>query len=223
MGDFLRMWEVVATKKTLSVITVAIVEDNNGLRTTLEKFVAKSPDFKIVGCCDTAEEALAKFPTLKPEVVLMDIHLPGRSGIECTRRLRDVCPETQVLILTVYDDQENILNALKAGASGYLLKRASPQEILQAIKDVKEGGAPMSSQIARKVVASFREEPPEPGAESLTERESEVLGYLTKGYSSKEIASRMSVSLNTVKTHLKHIYAKLHVRSRTEILLRFRP
>jgi DNA-binding NarL/FixJ family response regulator len=204
------------------VITVAIVEDNSGLRTTLEKFVARSPDFEIVGCCDTAEEALAKFPALKPNVVLMDINLPGRSGIECTRRLRDVCPDTRVLILTVYDDSENILNALKAGAHGYLLKRATPQEILEAIRDVYDGGAPMSSQIARKVVASFRETKPEQGAETLTERESEVLGFLTKGYSGKEIASRMSVSLNTVKTHLKHIYAKLHVRSRTEILLRFR-
>lgn len=202
--------------------TIAIVEDNRDLRTTLATIVGAAPGYTVVGACGTAEEALVRLPRLKADVVLMDIHLPGRTGIECTRRLRDLCPATQVLILTVYDDSENILNALKAGASGYLLKRASPQEILEAISDVREGGAPMSSQIARKVVASFRETPPDPAAETLTEREAEVLGHITRGYSGKEIADRMSVSLNTVKTHLKHVYAKLHVRSRTEILLRYR-
>jgi DNA-binding NarL/FixJ family response regulator len=202
--------------------TVAIVEDNPELRSTLSRIVSDAPGCELVGSSDTAEEALAKFPKLSPDIVLMDIHLPGRSGIECTRKLRDLCPDTRVLILTVYDDSENILNALKAGANGYLLKRASPQEIVRAISDVHEGGAPMSSQIARKVVASFRETPPDPATETLTDRESEVLGFLTKGYSTKEIAERMSISLNTIKTHLKHIYAKLHVRSRAEILLRFR-
>ena len=202
--------------------TIAIVEDNRDLRSTLERIVASSPLCTMIGSCGTAEEALLQLPKLQPQVVLMDINLPGRSGIECTRRLRDLCPGTQILILTVYDDSENILNALKAGASGYLLKRASPEEILEAIGDVKEGGAPMSSQIARKVVASFREVPPDPAAETLTEREAEVLSLITHGYSGKEIADRLSVSVNTVKTHLKHVYAKLHVRSRTEILLRFR-
>jgi len=202
--------------------TVAIVEDNAELRGSLERIITESPDFELVGACDTAETALARLPKKPPQVVLMDINLPGRSGIECTRHLRDKCPDTQVLILTVYDDSDNILNALKAGACGYLLKRATPAEILQAITDVKEGGAPMSISIARKVVASFREPPPDPAAETLTERQSEVLGYLTKGYSTKEIAAAMFVSLNTVKTHLKNIYAKLHVRSRSEILLRYR-
>ena len=202
--------------------TVAIVEDNRDLRTTLARMIGAAPGYTVVAACSTAEEALAQLPRLQPQVVLMDIHLPGRTGIECTRRLRDLCPATSVLILTVYDDSENILSALKAGASGYLLKRASPSEILEAIVDVREGGAPMSSQIARKVVASFREVPPDPAAETLTERETEVLAKITRGYSSKEIADQMSVSVNTVKTHLKHIYAKLHVRSRTEILLRFR-
>ena len=204
------------------VTTVAIVEDNRDLRTTLARMVGDTPGYTVVAACSTAEEALSQLPRLQPHVVLMDIHLPGRTGIECTRRLRDLCPATSVLILTVYDDSDNILSALKAGASGYLLKRASPVEILEAIGDVRDGGAPMSSQIARKVVASFREVPPHPGTESLTEREAEVLAHITKGYSSKEIADKMSVSVNTVKTHLKHIYAKLHVRSRTEILLRFR-
>jgi DNA-binding NarL/FixJ family response regulator len=173
--------------------------------------------------CSTAEDALREMPGAKPDVVLMDIHLPHRSGIECTRRLRDLCPATQVLILTVYDDNDNIFNALKAGASGYLLKRAAPVEILAAITEVKGGGAPMSTQIARKVVASLREPPTDPmaGGESLTERELEVLGYMSKGYSEKEIADKMHVSLNTIKSHRKHVYCKLHIRSRTEILLRY--
>jgi len=208
------------------MITVGIVEDNRGLRESLSQMVNSAPGFRCVCVCSTAEEGLLEIPAAQPDVVLMDIHLPVRSGIECTRRLKDLCPTVQVLILTVYEDNENILNALKAGASGYLLKRASPAEILASISDVKEGGAPMSSQIARKVVASFREPTRTARLEdqqALTERENEVLGYLTKGYAAKEIADRMHVSVPTVKTHLQHIYTKLHVRSRTEVLLRFRP
>jgi DNA-binding NarL/FixJ family response regulator len=207
------------------MIKVGIVEDNRDLRESLSRMVDGAHGFLCVCACCTAEEGLREIPGAQPDVVLMDIHLPVRSGIECTRRLKDLCPTVQVLILTVYEDSENILNALKAGASGYLLKRASPAEILAAISDVKEGGAPMSSQIARKVVASFREpvRSVQPEEQTLTERESEVLGFLTKGYASKEIADKMHVSVPTVKTHLQHIYTKLHVRSRTEILLRFRP
>jgi DNA-binding NarL/FixJ family response regulator len=206
------------------MITVGIVEDNRDLRESLFRMVNSAPGFRCVCACSTAEEGLREIPSAKPDVVLMDIHLPVRSGIECTRRLKDLCPKVQVLILTVYEDNENILNALKAGASGYLLKRASPAEILASISDVKEGGAPMSSQIARKVVASFREptRAARPEEQALTERENEVLGYLTKGYAAKEIADKMHVSVCTVKTHLQHIYTKLHVRSRTEVLLRFR-
>jgi DNA-binding NarL/FixJ family response regulator len=171
-----------------------------------------------------AEDAIRSLPDFAADVVLMDIHLPVRSGIECTRRLKDLCPKLQVLILTVYEDTESIFDALKAGASGYLLKRSRPPEILAAIADVAGGGSPMSSQIARQVVASFQAPSPslDPVGEPLSERETEVLGYLTKGYSGKEIAEKIHVSINTVKTHLKHIYQKLHVRSRSEILLRFR-
>lgn len=204
--------------------TIGIVEDNRDLRASLARMVDDAPGFRCVCACSTAEEGLREIPRVQPDVVLMDIHLPVRSGIECTRRLKDLCPSVQVLILTVYEDNENILNALKAGASGYLLKRASPAEILAAIADVKEGGAPMSSQIARKVVASFREPSRTAQAEeqTLSERENEVLGYLTQGYATKEIADKMHVSVNTIKTHLQHIYTKLHVRSRTEVLLRYR-
>lgn len=200
-------------------IRIAIVEDNHDLR----EMVAAVPRFRFVCAFSNAEDAIRNLPKHAPDVVLMDIHLPFRSGIECTRRLKDLCPDLQVLILTVYEDSESILDALKAGASGYLLKRSSPAQILEAIDDVIDGGAPMSSQIARQVVTSFRRPAPtlETVGEPLSERENEVLGYLAKGYSGKEIAEKMSVSINTVKTHLKHIYQKLHVRSRSEVMLRF--
>ncbi len=204
-------------------IKIGIVEDNHELREALQQMIEAAPGLHCVCAYSNAEDAIRNLPKNAPDVVLMDIHLPFRSGIECTRRLKDLCPALQVLILTVYEDSESIFDALKAGASGYLLKRSSPSEILAAIADLRIGGAPMSSQIARQVVASFQAPAPslESEGEPLSERESEVLGYITKGYSSKEIADKMHVSINTVKTHLKHIYQKLHVRSRTEILLRF--
>ncbi|HVM48354.1 MAG TPA: response regulator transcription factor [Candidatus Acidoferrum sp.] len=202
--------------------TVAIVEDDRDFRATLAHYLDEAPGCRCVCACSTSEEALQKIPRLQPEVVLMDIHLPNMSGIECTRRLKELCPDLQILMLTVYEDNERIFNALKAGAGGYLLKRADPADILHAIQDVKQGGAPMSSQIARRVVQSFRE-----GAknaqkvEALSEREEEILQHLSKGYSTKEIADRLSVSVNTVRTHLQHIYHKLHVRSRTEAVVKF--
>jgi len=206
-----------------SMITIGIVEDNRDLRASLKRMVDNAPGYRCVCVCGSAEDALREMPAAKPEVVLMDIHLPNRSGIVCTRQLRDLCPATQVLILTVYEDYDSILNALKAGASGYLLKRSSPREILQAITEVKDGGSPMSTQIARKVVASFRE-PSKSGhaaEDSLSEREAEVLGFMTHGLSEKEIADKLHVSVNTIKSHRKHVYQKLHVRSRSEIMLRY--
>lgn len=207
----------------MSDLRISIVEDNNDLRETLQLLIENEPGLTFVSAYSNAEDAIRRLPKNAPDVVLMDIHLPFRSGIDCTRALKDLCPDLRVLILTVYEDSENIFDALKAGASGYLLKRSSPSEIIAAISDVAEGGAPMSSRIASQVVASFQKPTPtlEPEGDPLSERETEVLGYLTKGYSGKEIADKMSVSINTVKTHLKHIYQKLHVRSRTEILLRF--
>jgi len=206
------------------MITVGIVEDNRSLRESLTQMVNGAQGFRCVCVCGSAEDGLREIPRARPDVVLMDIHLPVRSGIECTRRLKDLCPSVQVLILTVYEDNENILNALKAGASGYLLKRVTQDEILTAIKDVKDGGSPMSSHVARKVIATFREPSNEFPADEqmLSERENEVLGFLTKGYTAKEIADKMHVGVSTIRTHLQHIYTKLHVRSRTEVLLRFR-
>jgi DNA-binding NarL/FixJ family response regulator len=201
---------------------VAIVEDNRGFRATLQSVLNEAPDCCCVGACDTAEEALKVIPQLSPDVVLMDLHLPNMSGVDCTRRLKDLCPAVQILVLTVYEDNKRIFGALKAGASGYLLKRSDPADILLAIEDVKRGGAPMSSQIARRVVQSFREATREPlKGERLSQREEEILQQLCKGYSTKEIATHFSVSVNTVKTHLKRIYEKLHVRSRAEAVFKF--
>lgn len=204
------------------MITVGIVEDNRDFRNTLSRYLNDAPGYKCVAVCSSAEEALKVLPKISPEVVLMDIHLPAMSGMACTRRLKDICPTTQILILTVYEDNERVFGALKAGASGYLLKRADPADILRAIQEVKQGGAPMSSQVARQVVQSFREETQDARkVENLSEREEEILEQLSKGYSTKEIADRTSVSVNTVRTHLQHIYEKLHVRSRTEAVLKY--
>lgn len=204
-------------------IRIGIVEDNRALRETLQQMIEVAPGLTFVWACSNAEDAIRSMQQDAPDVVLMDIHLPVRSGIECTRRLKDLCPNLHVLILTVYDDTESIFDALKAGASGYLLKRSSPAEIIAAIADVAAGGAPMSSLVAHQVVAFFQTPLPsiEPLGDPLSERETEVLGYLTKCYSGKEIAVKMHISINTVKAHLKHIYQKLHVRSRSEIMLRF--
>jgi DNA-binding NarL/FixJ family response regulator len=211
-----------ATQTTTTLTSVAIVEDNRDFRTTLANYLEQAPGYRCVCACGSAEEALQKIPKLCPDVVLMDIHLPNMSGMACTRRLKDICPAIQILILTVYEDNERVFGALKAGASGYLLKRADPSDILRAIQEVKQGGAPMSSQIARQVVQSFREEKAQnPKVETLSEREEEILQQLSKGYSTKEIAERTSVSVNTVRTHLQHIYDKLHVRSRTEAILKY--
>ena len=204
------------------MINVAIVEDNRSFREKLASYLNDAPGYKCAYSCDSAEDALKAIPRLAPDVVLMDIHLPNMSGVECARKLKDICPSVQILILTVYEDNDRIFGALKAGASGYLLKRADPAEILRAIQEVKQGGAPMSGLIARRVVQSFREADSNTSrSEKLSQREEDILRQLSKGYSTKEIADRLFVSVNTVRTHLQHIYDKLHVHSRTEALLKF--
>jgi DNA-binding NarL/FixJ family response regulator len=204
------------------MIHVALVENDNDVRESLAQYINESPGFKCVCACDTAEDALRVIPKCRPDVVLMDIHLPGRSGIECTRRLKKLCPLIHIIILTVCDDQDKIFSALKAGASGYLLKRTDPFEILDAVKDVKQGGAPMTGQIARKVIQSFREKPSQSRiAAALSERERELLVLMARGLCAKEIAQQLSVSINTVRTHLQHIYEKLHVHSRSEAIIKY--
>lgn len=203
-------------------ITVGIVEDDAGIRQSLEWLLKSSPEFSCVAACQNVGEALSVLPKAMPEVVLMDINLPDRSGIECTVQLKELLPSVQVVMITVYDDSDKVFNALRAGASGYILKRAAPERILQAIREVHAGGVPMSSEIARKVLGAFREPSPAPaGEQNLSRREQEVLELLSQGCSNKEIADKLFISIETVTWHLRHIYTKLHVRSRTQAALKF--
>lgn len=202
-------------------ITVSIVEDDAGVRSSLAKLIDSSAGFRCLSQHPTAENAMHELPKSNPDVILMDINLPGVSGVECVRRLKPILPGTQIIMLTVYQNTEHIFNALAAGATGYLLKQTPPAELLSAIRDVHGGGSPMSSHIARKIVQSFQR--PVPAArdtENLSPRESEVLDLLAKGYLYKEIADKMGLSYATVHTHIRHIYEKLHVRSRTEAVAR---
>jgi len=199
-------------------IRVSIVEDDTRVRGNLAKLIQVSPGFECVSVHPNAEEALADLPGVRPDVVLMDINLPGLNGVECVRQLKPGLPGTQVVMLTVYENTDLIFQALSAGATGYMLKQTPPAELLEAVRDVHNGGSPMSSHIARKVVASFQQ-PPSAAAEelsTLTTREQEVLDYLAKGFLYKEIADVLKISYDTVHTHIRKIYEKLHVRSRTE-------
>jgi DNA-binding NarL/FixJ family response regulator len=205
------------------LVKVAIVEDDVGLRRSLERLLNLTPGFRCIYACGSGEEAMKLIPANPPDVVLMDIHLPNRSGIECAAFLRQRVPELQIIMLTAYDDAHTIFKALRAGASGYLLKRARPEAIFEAIHEARRGGAPMSSEIARQVVAAFQEPPPAGTVdEGLSRREQEILEHLLRGFSNKDIAAQLSISIFTVKNHLRHIYEKLHVRSRTDVLLKYR-
>jgi len=203
---------------------VAIVEDKPGLRQYLTELVGGTPGYRCVCACGSSEEALLKIPAARPDVVLMDIHLPGESGIACTAQLRQKLPNVQVIMLTVYKDIKVITQALKAGACGYVLKRADEKEILDAIAEVRAGGAPMTSEIARMVVRTFMETPKplDPnGTEQLSVRESELLALVAEGFTNKEIAARLGISNDTVRSHLVHIFEKLHVRCRTEAAAKY--
>jgi DNA-binding NarL/FixJ family response regulator len=203
-------------------ISVAIVEDNPEIRRNLSRYIDEAPGFRCAIACASGEEALRVLPESPPDVVLMDIQMPGMSGIACTASLKKSLPSVPVMMLTVYEDNDAIFNALKAGASGYLLKRSAPAKLLEAIKELHHGGAPMTSEIARRVIDSFH--PAKAAAhadDKLTAREEEILECLAKGYVTKEIADRLSVSYDTVRYHLKHIYDKLHVHSRTEAVIKY--
>jgi DNA-binding NarL/FixJ family response regulator len=203
-------------------IRVSIVEDDRVTRESLSALISRSPEHHCVGAYATAEIALQEVPKSLPEVLVVDINLPGKSGIECVAALTAVHRELQVLMLTTYDDTENIFDSLRAGASGYLLKRAPASELLEAITEVSHGGSPMSSHIARKVVSHFHR-PPKVAAEmqTLTAREGEILSHLAQGLQYKEIADRLGISASTVRAHLHTIYGKLHVQSRTEAVVKY--
>jgi DNA-binding NarL/FixJ family response regulator len=202
---------------------IAIVEDNKTIRESLAEFVQTDPECRCVCTCATAEEALKQIPRHSPEIVLMDIQLPNLSGIECCAQLKQLLPAVQIIMVTVYEDTDRIYKALRAGACGYLLKRCAPEDLVSAIREVRQGGAPMSREIARKVIASFQE-PVAAAAEveELSPREREILELLAEGFPNKEIAGRVGVTNGTVRWHLRHVYHKLHVRSRTEAALKFR-
>lgn len=203
-------------------LRVALVEDKPDVRESWARLISSQPDLECVCTCASAEEALKVIPEANPDVILMDIFLPRMSGIECTARLKEVLPKTPVVILTAVDDDEMVFLALEAGADGYLLKRTKPDDLREALMDVLSGGAPMTSEIARRVVESFRKRARNRAdVVSLTAREEEVLVLLSKGYSNKEIADKLSVSVDTVRSHLKHIYEKMHVRSRAEAVAHY--
>jgi len=205
-------------------IRVSIVEDQPSTRKSLEKVLESSPRFKCVGAYGSAEEALREVPRHLPDVLLMDIELPGRSGIECTSALKAAHPDLQVLILTTYDDSEKIFDALSAGANGYLLKRTRPAELLKAVEEVHAGGSPMSSNIARLVVSHFHNiGRPASEVEKLTSREREVLDQLAIGRLYKEVADHLGISMGTMNSHVEAIYRKLHVQTRAEAVLKLRP
>jgi DNA-binding NarL/FixJ family response regulator len=201
---------------------VALVEDQKDLCRSWVRIIETFGGFTCVCTCATAEEAVRVIPEARPDVILMDIRLPRMSGIECTSRLKVLLPATPIVILTVLDDDELIFRALEAGADGYLLKRSKPADLRAALLDVLNGGAPMSSAIAQRVVRSFRRPPVNPRNEAhLSTREIEVLGLLSRGLSNKEIADQMRLSVETVRSYLKTIYDKLHVRCRTEAVIRY--
>ena len=203
-------------------INVSIVEDSDKFRETLARVLNRAEGFRCISHYPNAEDALKALPNDKPEVVLMDINLPGMNGVECVRQLKQLIPTIQVMMLTVYEDTENIFNALAAGATGYMLKRTPRDELLEAIREVHRGGSPMTTHIARKVVLSFqRAAPAASPTEMLSPREQEVLDCLAQGFLYKEIAEKLSISYETVHTYIRRIYEKLQVRTRTEAVAKF--
>lgn len=204
------------------MISFSIVDDDKNLRQSIASFVKRSAGFRCVSSYGSGEAALKHIPQDAPDVVLMDINMTGMDGIECVARLKAIAPGILILMLTVYEDTEKIFKALSAGASGYLLKRLSPSKLLQAIRDVHEGGSPMSGSIARKVVASFQ---PAPGSgqslAQLSPREQMILEQLAKGLTYQAIGDELGISVHTIRSHLRRVYEKLHVQSRTEAVAKY--
>ena len=205
------------------MIAVSIVEDIDEIRTRLKSILDQSDEFVCMGVYSKAEDALNELPLAPPDIVLMDINLPGMSGIECMRKVKAIAPDILFMMFTIYEDSEQVFEALAAGASGYLLKKTPHDQITAALKELYEGGSPMSTQIARKVVAYFQKKDSNENPESdiLSPREKEVLELLSKGYLYKEIADKLSISTGTVRQHIHKIYEKLHVQNRTEALNKF--
>jgi DNA-binding NarL/FixJ family response regulator len=211
-----------ATLSAKPPLKIALVEDQPKVRENWTRLLNSFPDLTCVCTCKTGEEALRVIPEAAPDVVLMDIFLPRMSGIECTSKLKALLPQTQIVILTAMDDEELVFMALEAGADGYLLKRTKPADLRAALLDVLGGGAPMTSEIARRVIETFRRKgKPQDESLRLSVREEQILVLLSKGYSNKMIADRLELSIDTVCHHLKHVFEKMHVSSRTEAVVRY--
>ena len=205
----------------MPTIKVALVEDSPDEREALFFLIKGSPGFACVGAYGTGEEALNKLPGLAPDVVLMDIHLPGISGIQCVRRVKTMLPATRIMMLSVFEDHDRIFESLRAGASGYLLKKTPPARLLEAIQELHQGGSPMSGSIARQVVAVFQTPAKQNDSfDQLSAREQEILTLLNQGFLYKEVADRLGIAIGTVRTHISRIYDKLHVRSRAEAMIK---
>lgn len=203
-------------------IKVAIVDDDEGIRSSLAALIRRAPTLKLTGDYPDAETALKEIVRQPPDVVLMDINLPGMKGVECVRQLKAALPAVQFLMLTVYEDSDSLFNSLKAGASGYLLKRTASARLIDAIREVHAGGAPMTPQLARRVVQHFSKASGSDAAVArLTPGEREFLDQLSIGYAYKEIADRMNISIDTVRSYVRTVYEKLHVHSRTEAVVRY--
>ncbi|MEP7166256.1 MAG: response regulator transcription factor [Ferruginibacter sp.] len=202
-------------------IPVAIVEDNNDIRNALEQIIDSAEGYTLACSCVNGEEALIKLPIFLPKVVLMDIQLGGINGIEVVRELKTTYSDMLFMMCTIYEDDEKIFEALSAGASGYIIKKTTPAKMLDAIKELYEGGAPMSSQIARKVVSAFQSKPANTSLDVLTKREKEILEMLSKGLVYKEISDQLNISSETVRKHVYNVYAKLHVSNRVEAVNKF--
>jgi DNA-binding NarL/FixJ family response regulator len=206
-------------------ISLTIVEDLDEVREGLMNFIALSPEFKVLDTFKTAEEAMETIPRLQPDIVIMDINLPGINGIECIRQIGPRCRYTQFMMFTVYENDEKVFEALKAGASGYLLKNTGLIHIIEALKELHQGGSPMSANIARKLVNTFKqptEKEPTSGMTALSPRENEILQHLSRGLLYKEIADQLHISTGTVRQHIHRIYDKLHVQNRTEAINKMR-
>ncbi|HEY5345987.1 MAG TPA: response regulator transcription factor [Verrucomicrobiae bacterium] len=205
-------------------ISISIVEDNDKLRGTLAKVIGRAEGFRFATDYANAEDAVADLPKVRPDVILMDINLPGMNGVECARKLKTLLPQTQVMMLTVYEDTENIFKALAAGANGYMLKRTPTKDLIEAIREMQRGGSPMTTHIARLVVQSFQKtKVPSSGGDlsDLSEREQQVLDLLAQGLIYKEIAEKLNIGYETVHTYIRRIYEKLQVRTRTEAVAKF--
>ena len=200
-------------------LSIAIVEDLDAVRNGLKEFISLNTDFIVVGAYKTGEEALTNLPIVAADIVIMDINLPGMNGIECIRRVKDKSPGTQFMMFTVYENDEKVFEALKAGASGYLLKNTGLLQIAESVKELHDGGSPMSANIARKLVNLFQDKSKQASpTDVLTNRENEILLLLSKGLLYKEIADQLQITPGTVRQHIHKIYEKLHVQNRTEAI-----